>query len=467
MGPFSTTLDNTLRRFFAGEARPVAGDRTLIAFSGGPDSTALLAGLAALGPSFGMEVVAAHLDHALDPGSALRACHAAGLASSLGVRLVVARREVSQLRQPGESVEAAARRIRYQFLGEVRETLGARWIATAHHRDDQAETVLLRLLYGSGLDGLASIRPMHGHLIRPLLELGRDELAQTLQERGLEAVADPTNDDLRSPRNAIRHRLLPRLGQEVDGLPLRLANLARVAGRARDRLDSALHTVLDVREVGGGWSVPVAAFAKVPQALLPAALAMLQRRAGAPFPASAAARTELGRQLALAIRNNRRIGCDCGGGWRLERQGRWLTLCPPRASFAGFSYTFEVPGEQPIPELAASFRLRPFDPEAGPGEHGREGAAGWRVVLALPLVPGNRVMVRSRQPGDRIRPMGSGSPRRLKDVFIDRKIPRHERERVPLLLVDGAIAWVPGIAIGHALHTTRPSTSWLAEIVVP
>src|SRR5437763_11884254 len=206
-----------LEDFFRTSGAPLApGDGVVVAFSGGPDSTALLWGLAALAPRLSLRLFAAHLDHAMDDGSAARAAAAARLAGRLGVPFiaaVAARRDIPG----GESREAAARRVRYGFLEEVRQAAGARWVATAHHRDDQAETVLLRLLFGSGVEGLAGIRPVQlatGAVIRPLLDAPRAELAPALAAvpaAGLLPVDDPTNRDLAVPRNRVRHRLLPAL----------------------------------------------------------------------------------------------------------------------------------------------------------------------------------------------------------------------------------------------------------------
>src|SRR3954470_17839462 len=237
--------------------RPLAesGEGVVVAFSGGPDSTALLWGMAGIAPRLSLRLFAAHLDHALDAGSASRAAAAARLAARLGVPFVAARRGV--LAGSGESGEAAARRARYAFLEEVRQDAGARRVATAHHRDDQAETVLLRLLFGSGLEGLAGIRPVspgRGTVVRPLLGAPRAELAAAIPAE-LVPVDDPTNHDLAVPRNRVRHRLLPALdrGDRTDltdptdpGLASRLARLAgraRAAGAALDRRLASLLTL--------------------------------------------------------------------------------------------------------------------------------------------------------------------------------------------------------------------------------
>jgi len=432
-------------------ARP--GDAVVVAFSGGADSTALLSGLVELAPRLGLAVHAAHLDHGLDPGSARRAAAAERLAGRLGI---ACRRGRLGDSPPAVSREAWARDERYRFLEGAAEALGARFIATAHHAGDQAETVLLRLLFGSGLDGLAAIRARHGRRVRPLLGLDRGALRAHLAARGLDPVEDPTNRDPRVPRNRVRRFLFPLLAARDPDLGDRLGRIAAAAGRASGRLERFFAERLGLDRAGGGSgaSVDRRAFEALPPALWPHALGWLHRRAGLPYPAARAARRELLRQL----RSGGRVGCDCGDGWRWEGCGERLELVRGEAETPHFTYTLQAPGEVEVRELGLRFRLR------------RGRVAAWmftrqarRTALAGPLGAG--VEIRSRRPGDRLRPLGSPGTRRLKDVFIDRHLPRRQRDRWPLLVVDGEIAWVPGIAIDerHRLGAGDQEV-WIVEI---
>src|SRR6202023_923375 len=321
---------------------PDPGDRLVVAFSGGCDSTALLWGLTRLAPSWGIQLVAAHLDHGMDAASPARAVGAAGLARRLGVPLVGARRTLGVHRRPGESPEAAARRIRYEFLDEVRRGCRARHVATAHHRDDQAETVLLRLRFGSGLRGLTAIQAIQeeaGSVVRPLLALPRATLRQAVAAAGLTPVEDPGNHDPRQPRSRMRHQVLPALAglaavDSVDQARLAadLANLATRAQRALPALDRRLAAAIGLRvetgksgenaETGETGAADRRRLAALPPPLLPFPLALLPRRAGAASPASLAAAAELRRQL----RPGRRVACDCGAGWRWQAAGETLRL---------------------------------------------------------------------------------------------------------------------------------------------
>jgi tRNA(Ile)-lysidine synthase len=444
-----------------------------------------------------LTVTAAHLDHGMDPGSADRARTAARIAERLGVPFVSERREVPGLRLPSESPEAAARRVRYAFLEEVRQREGARWIATAHHRDDQAETVLLRLLFGSGWEGLGGIRPIHGFVVRPLLDVPRQDLLKMVEEAGLEPVQDPTNLDLGTPRNRVRRLLRPLTpdpspiahppagrgapppgprrsvppspggwggmgegGQGGEGLSGLLARVADRARGASGRLGRYLSGHLNVEEVEDG--IAVAGLERLPPEILAFALAWLHRRAGAPYPAGGAARSELLRQVA----SGHRAACDCGHGWRWETEEERLILrraVPEEERVPQFSYTVPIPGVVEIPEIAVRVGLsrRPVEPWMFV-----EGSAR-RAGLALPLVAGDRVTVRNRRPGDRIHPLGAAGSRKLKDLLIDRRVPRRERERLPLICLGDAgetIAWVPGVTLDQRFRITGESTVWLSEI---
>ncbi len=445
----------TLERFFTERALLARSDLVLVAFSAGPDSTALLAGLADLAARRGFALRAAHLDHALDPDSGRRAAAAHEIAAALDVPLTVARREVERQRGRGESREAAGRRVRYAFLEETRRAAGARYLAVAHHRDDQVETVLLRLLYGSGPAGLAGMPARRGALVRPLLELPRAALAAAVARTGIEPVADPSNRDRAAPRNRLRLDLLPPLERRDPRLRDRVIALAAAARGARRAIDRRLASLLAPRGVAGGAAVTRAALAALPDPLWPYALALLHRRAGAAYPPPARAAADLRRQLRTA----RRPGCDCGRGWRWEGDRETLALRRRRPPTAPFAYTLRVPGDLELPELALRLRLSRGETAPWMFEGSRRKAG-----LALPVRPGDEVTVRNRRPGDRIRPLGCAYPRRLKELLIDRRVPRPERDRIPLLCVGGRVAWVPGVTIAEEFRVTGSGPAWVAEI---
>ena len=210
----------------------------IAAVSGGADSVGLLRALAAIKQGGAGRLIVAHFDHRLRPESGDQARFVADLAASLGLPFELGAGDVSQTAADvGDGIEAAARSQRYAFLQQTAERLGARYVATAHTADDQAETILHRIVRGTGLAGLGGMRrarPLSAAvtLIRPLLTAFRAAIRDYLAEIGQAYVEDSTNNDLRLTRNRIRHDLLPRLTADYN--PETVAALLRLGETARD-----------------------------------------------------------------------------------------------------------------------------------------------------------------------------------------------------------------------------------------
>ncbi|ADU50258.1 tRNA(Ile)-lysidine synthetase [Thermaerobacter marianensis DSM 12885] len=326
------------------------GHRVLVAVSGGRDSTVLLDLLHRLQERLGLAALGvAHVDHGLRPGSADDARWVAEQAAARGLPFLLRRVCVERGRR---SLEDAARAARYRALREMAGEFGAHRVALAHHAGDQAETVLMRLVAGAGVRGLAGMRPRRGPFVRPLLAVTPARLAAYAAARGLTWRDDPTNRDLRILRNRVRHRLLPLLEAEFN---LRtVETLARVAtllaaeadllDRRTRRLEARLGTAVvpavpvdgqaagaGATTAGGGtvaaWACRVADLARLAVAdqrrLLQAAFF---RRAGRPLPwARCEAVRTLVRQAALGGTGGR---VDLPGGWRARCDGAWLWLEP-------------------------------------------------------------------------------------------------------------------------------------------
>lgn len=318
---FLTRLDEHLRH----DLEVPEGARLCVAFSGGGDSTAALAALAALSPVRGFRVEAVHVHHGLNAD----ADRWQALARATAEALQVAFRGLVWTGQAavGESEEAAARCARYALL---EAELGPDdWLVTAHHADDQAETVLLYLARGAGLDGLSGIARRRalgpGHLIRPLLPFRRDELTAFRESCGLAAVSDPSNADPRFARARARHRLLPCLSQAMG------ESVSPAVARSADLLQDA-RAVLETAVVGrldGLWQAgpPPALAADGLAALDPAegrlVLREALRRAGQGLPG----RDQLERARRLAARTEAAGRVDWDGGG-VRRAGEWLVLGP-------------------------------------------------------------------------------------------------------------------------------------------
>ena len=244
--PSATSSTDALRRITdaleAGVARLKVpdGSAIVLAVSGGPDSTALLCGAAAIAPQHGWRLIVAHLDHALRPTSADEAAAVAAGAMSMGLPVEVRRIDVAALAAAEHrSLEDAGRQARYRFLEEVAAPHGSgALVATAHTADDAAETILLRLARGSGLRGARGIPARRGRIVRPLLHARRAVLRAALDAAGIGYVTDPSNEDLAHMRNRVRGELLPALERLNPAAVEALTRFGQLAADDDDLLDA-------------------------------------------------------------------------------------------------------------------------------------------------------------------------------------------------------------------------------------
>jgi tRNA(Ile)-lysidine synthase len=268
-----TSLDAAFRRHFA--TLEIGPARLLVAVSGGPDSVALLDLLAGSRAALGVELVVAHVEHGIHPASAAVAEQVQAFATELGLPLVAQ----SLALGPG-TTETRAREARYGALEQLRNQVSADWIVTAHHADDQAETVLMRVLGGSGPAGLAGMATRHGRVLRPLLPFRRDELARHVQRYGSRIWNDPANQDAKHLRSWIRNEILPSLERRIPDVRSRLGRVAEASATDRQAWDTLLDSWpdLDVRVERGGISVAVKALEMLDSKLSLALIMALGRR---------------------------------------------------------------------------------------------------------------------------------------------------------------------------------------------
>ncbi|HTO14059.1 MAG TPA: tRNA lysidine(34) synthetase TilS [Candidatus Binatia bacterium] len=407
------------------------GETVLVAVSGGADSVALLHLLHGLAPSWRLALHVLHVDHGLRPGSADDAAFVRGLGARLGVPVDVERVRVG----PG-SVEAAARTARYAALEAWAERLGAARIAVGHTLDDQAETVLMRVLDGAGVRGLAAIPPVRGRIVRPLVEIRREALRAMLAAEGIAWVEDPTNRDPKFRRNRIRHELLPLLAASyAPDVTEALARVARLARDAVNALDRAATIELDRLAIAqpDSLTLPRSALAALPASVAAEVLRQAAARLGSHAPLRAWSHRGLRRVLApTPPRRPFRLGgvsVEVSGD-RIRVGARPGPALPPRA--------LAVPGRVDLPEIgrALEARLLPAAGYAVP-------RATDRVAFDAGRLP-RTLLVRSRQRGDRLIAFGGGE-RRLKSLLIDAGIPRWDRNRLPLIEAGGQILWVAGV----------------------
>ena len=402
----------------------------MLAVSGGTDSTALSLLIAELREEFGLVLHVAHFDHrARLRAAAADAAFVAELANHIGATLRVGRADA-----PPKN-EDDARNARYDFLRRVARDLGATAIATGHTRDDQAETVLLHLARGSGLAGIAGMRPERDGIVRPLLAIGRSDTVAVCAAAGIAPREDPTNRSLRFARNRIRHRVLPelkKLNPEVTSAIARLADAAAtVAETTADRAEASLDTA-ESEDTLGIDRLPVESGARGDALALWWARRTGQRLAARHRSALA--------ELAASTNGSRSL--DLPGG-RALREYKML-----RIVFRDRESAPTDQGSAPTDNSTDKKSLR-----NGPVTLERGGTAewhGWRFAFVMELdgvsqvglIDGDRVIVRGRRPGDRMNGLRGA---KVQDVFTDAKVPARERDEWPLVTVDEAVVWIPGI----------------------
>ncbi len=443
-------LVRRLAAALAAPGGPAAGEHLLVAVSGGPDSTALLAALAELAPRRGLRLTAAHVDHGLRGAEgAAEAERVAALATRLGVPFV--RRAVPV--SAGPDLEARARRARYQALARLAGEVGARRIVTGHTQDDQLETLLLRLLRGAGRRGLGAMRPARGRLLRPLLAATRADVRRFLAERGHGFAVDRTNADLRHGRNRVRRLLVPLLRAEFN--PRLGPALAALAERLRDEDDFlAAAAAGRARELVVGDHLRAAVAEEPPALARRIVRSWLERGARRGVGA-----VHVARVLGLAA-GHERGAVAIPGPARVVREGEVLVRRPGRAA-APSSFAFEIGPGRTVAHPPGGWRVAFSAPRArGAGEARPTGAA--QALFDADALPGGLVL-RSPARGDRVRLLAGGT-RKLQDVLVDGKVPRETRALQPVLAAGPEILWVPGLARG-ACAPVGPATTRVVEAV--
>jgi len=446
------------------------GDRVVVAVSGGVDSMVLLHALVGLAPRRGLRMHVAHVHHGLRGRAADRdAALVSAEASRYGLRVSV-ERLAAETRPRGASVQTWARAARYARLEAIRRRVRAEWILTAHNRNDQAETVLLNLLRGTGPRGLAGIPKTRERILRPLLAVSRTEIEGYAAKRGVTFREDRSNLSMAYRRNRIRHQLLPLLAREYN--PQIVEALAALATQAREDDDALTSQVavlaaqaVRVRDRAVGVSV---------SCLRAASPAVARRLFQEAFRRAGAERHGLTRRHLAALIQ---LGCRGGrvplpGGLQAWPSAKYVWLGPgARAKNAPPSEAQPVgPGVWPGVTLRPGRWVR-WDPgrcdvrvrRVVGGSIRLDRRDACREVLS-PTVLEEPLRLRAWRAGDRFRPLGLRGRKKLQDFFVDAKIPREERGRVPVLVAGDRIAWVVGHRIADEFRWTGERAACVAEV---
>ena len=473
----------------------VPGDRVAVGVSGGADSLALLRLLLSLRESLGVTLLVLHFDHCLRGAeSDADARFVQGLAREHQLEFVCDRADVAAIaKEHGLNLEDAARRLRYGFFQRAVAEGRATRVAVAHTADDQAETLLARLLRGTGPRGLAGIYPVLGPVVRPLLKHRRAQLREYLRTLGQSWRDDASNEDMGRQRAQIRAQLLPVL--ETDFSPAIVGHLGELArllreehefweGLVEERFSALVHEAdgrlrIAIRELLAPLALGfppggTAALASLPTAPPPA----VERAVGGPALKERALTERLIRRLYQGIRGDCRdlgaihvrrvleLATAGASGQRVELpdgvlagrnfgelifSARALPGTPARfgetkAVAAAYHYTVTLPSRGTasicIPELGTRLLLKVIDWPSLERDTRRDDA------LDADLLP-TSLILRNWQPGDAYRPRGHRQPRKLKEMFLSRRIPRAERSSWPVMECGGRIVWARGMPSAH------------------
>ena len=438
------------------------GDHVLIAVSGGADSVALAYALHFLKKRYRISITLAHLNHRIRGRAADQDAHfVKELAWRLGLRCVQGQTDVPRLaRERGISLEMAARESRYDFLERTAREVGANCVATAHTADDQVETVLLKLTRGAGPQGISGI-PYYTErrgvrIIRPCRDVTHTEAVRFLRRHGLIWREDKSNLDMTFLRNRVRHQVLPllesKLNPQVRRAILRVAELLReenewldsiARGLWNECVESAKRNELNVEKLN---RLPLAARRRVLRLWLVAG--------GVDADQLGFETIENIERLLVAPRGTRAV--PISGALRVVRRYKSLTLEKNTAAACDvFSAKIAVPGETVLPDRGlrivtkwATGILR----ERG----GRAGDLPAAASLGAEAMRHSPILVRSWKAGDRIRPFGMSGSCKLQDLFVDQKVPRDSRDRIPVFECRGEIVWIPGYRIARGWEVKDP-----------
>lgn len=445
-----------VKRFIKENSLLTEGDKVVLAVSGGPDSLCLLYLLHSLASELKISLVVAHLNHGLRPEGPFEAEGVAKIAAALSLPFELLEVDIPGYKKAyGLSEEVAGRQARYRFLFDVAARYGATKIALGHHLDDQAETVLLNVLRGTGVDGLAGILPLRTQagvqIIRPLLCLRRSEIDAYCHDHGLQPYTDSSNLETNYKRNKLRHQLIPYLEERYNPrVKEALFGLAALAAADRAYLQKmARRSYFKLAKIGHKETI----IGQTQLLLLPVALQgrvlrlALHRYLG---------NKQVGRkhiQELLSFIKGARTGQQLlpGGAAAYLAYDQLILGRKIKRNQTGFeAIKLQVPGKVIVPGrvIITSRLIDKNDLTAWPPSR-------FQAYLDYDSLPPGPLLVCPRLAGIRFHPQGAAGSKKLKEFLIDQKVPAHQRDRVPLVMADEKIIWVAGLRIADLYKVTE------------
>jgi tRNA(Ile)-lysidine synthase len=429
------------------------GDHVLAAVSGGADSVALVYVLHHLQRQLDIRLTVAHLNHGIRGREAEEdARFVSQLSWSIGAPCLLGAIDVPRFAErSGVSLEMAAREARYDFLVRTAKEVGAHAVATAHTADDQVETVLLKLARGAGLQGLAGI-PWQSEwdgmrIVRPLRGIYRSQVEAFLRAHGLKWREDRTNRDPQHLRNRVRHEILPLMEKRLNPrMREAIARMAEIVAEENEWLNRHAREIMRRCRGAKSGGLRVRLLARHAPAIRRRVLRLWLVESGVEAEAIDFEIVEAVHRLILDYRGAQRVALPRG---RIAlRSYDELTVRESSPEWAPYWQEIKIPGETVV--LQAGLRVAALIGKGIVRQTGRRpGDLPAEASLSLEAIGHSPLYVRSWQAGDRIRPLGMRGSRKLQDVFVDAKVPRDRRWRIPVFECRGEIVWVPGYRVAE------------------
>lgn len=436
-------------------------DRIIVAISGGADSICLLDILAALANELDITLITAHFEHGLrpleDPFETALVCE---YAQSLNLPFET--EKASGLDLTASSLEEKARKLRYDFFERVRKRYNADRIAMGHNLNDQAETVLMRLLRGSGIAGLSGIPPVRDNIIiRPLIETRREDILRYLEERELSYAVDSSNSDTRFTRNRIRQALIPEM---TSYQPELIEMLARLSDHLREE-NSLVETWADEwikdnlkKNENDEYLVDIRSVKLLHHALIKRIIRGIVKRYNNSMYGIESDHVQEIFDLLYNPKPN--IIMNLPGNLITRKEYNSLIFSYRSSCPDSFCYELKSSGETSIKEIGRTIVLEETVNSPDIIKADADVAMLDKEMLSYPLT------VRNFRPGDRFMPLGMKGHRKLKDFFIDLKIPADVRKQIPVILKDDRIIWVGGYRIDDRFKVTTETKEILKISII-
>jgi len=456
-------LPRTVRRTIEKYGMFSRGDRVVVAVSGGPDSVALLHMLESLKDVYGIKLHAAHLEHGLRGEESVEDMKfVEELCGSLSIPLTTASEDVGKMAEDeGLSVEATARKARYAFLDEVIKQTGYKKLATGHNANDQAETVLINLMRGSGIAGLSGMKPaMDGRIVRPLIEAKRKEIAAYLEKKKIAYRTDSSNADTRFDRNRVRSILIPMIEKEfnpgiVDSLARTASVFSMVYEYFKEEVEKSMREAVKTEE--GRVTLNLEVFSPYPEIVKLFTFHKILR--AMEEEAQVISYDTLSALLNVAEKSRSGSRIDIGSGIIALKEFKRIVIGRDLALYEPYEVQLDLPGETAVESAGYVYTTEILKDKPGTGDVYRSGESAYFDFdeLSLPL------KARNWREGDKFVPFGLKGSKKVHDVFIDEKVPVSSRTMIPLVCDSDGVIWVTGVRRADRARVTD-KTSTIVKI---